>query len=105
MDPIANATAAGPTAQRVSAHARTRMQQRGIRSDVLEALLAFGSERHLRGQRCDIVFFDKKAKKRLAKGNPGAVREAGKFIRTYAILGSDGTVVTVGHRFRRVRES
>jgi hypothetical protein len=105
MDPIANATAAGPTAQRVTAHARTRMQQRGIRSDVLEALLAFGSERHLHSKGRELVFFDKKAKKRLAKGNPDAVREAEKFIRTYAILGADGTVVTVGHRFRRVRES
>ena len=105
MDPIrASRTAATGTPQ-VTAHARARMQQRGIRSDVLEALLAFGSERHLRGQRCDIVFFDKKAKKRLAKAAPDAAREAEKFIRTYAILGSDGTVVTVGHRFRRVRES
>lgn len=105
MDPIANATAAGPTAQRVTAHARARMQQRGIRSDVVEALLAFGSERHLRGQRCDIVFFDKKAKRRLAKSVSGAAREAEKFIRTYAIVGSDGAVITVGHRYRRVRES
>ena len=105
MDPIRASRSAAPGTPQVTAHARARMQQRGIRSDVLEALLAFGSERHLRGQGCDIVFFDKKAKKRLAKGNPDAVREAEKFIRTYAILGSDGTVVTVGHRFRRVRES
>ena len=110
MDPIrASRTAAtgprSPIWSGMTAHARARMQQRGIRSDVLEALLAFGSERHLRGQGCDIVFFDKKAKKRLAKAAPDAAREAEKFIRTYAIVGSNGLVVTVGHRFRRVRES
>ena len=102
MDPI-HRTAASVTPP-VTAHARARMQQRGIRPEALEALLAFGSERHLRGQRCDIVFFDKKAKRRLAKASPAA-REAEKFIRTYAIVGSNGLVVTVGHRFRRVRES
>jgi hypothetical protein len=80
------------------------MQQRGIRPEALEALLAFGSERHLRGQGCDIVFFDKKARKRLAKEG-AAAREAARFIRTYAILGADGLVVTVGHRYRRVRAS
>lgn len=109
MDPIrASRTAApgprSPTRSGMTAHARARMQQRGIRSDVVEALLAFGSERHLRGQRCDIVFFDKKAKRRLAKSVPAAAREAEKFIRTYAIVGSDGAVITVGHRYRRVRE-
>jgi hypothetical protein len=105
MDPIRASRSAAAGTPPVTAHARARMQQRGIRSDVLGALLAFGSERHLGGQRCDIAFFDKKARKRLAKGNPDAVREAEKFIRTYAILGADGAVVTVGHRFRRVRES
>ena len=108
MDPIrATRTAAtgprSPIQSGMTAHARARMQQRGIRSDVLEALLAFGSERHLRGQDCDIVFFDKKAKKRLARAR--APRDAERFIRTYAIVGSNGLVVTVGHRFRRVRES
>ena len=109
MDPIHRSSASGPAAPTpspsgITAHARARMQQRGIRPEALEALLAFGSERHLAGQDCDIVFFDKKAKRRLAKAQPAAAREAERFIRTYAILGADGAVVTVGHRFRRVRK-
>jgi hypothetical protein len=36
------------------------------------------------------------------EANPGAAREAGRLRRTYAILGSDGIVITVGHRYRRV---
>ena len=82
-------------------HARTRMQQRGIRADALEALLDCGRVAHMdRGR--EIVFFDKAARARLKKRNPVAAREAERLRRTYAILGSDGAVITVGHRYRRI---
>jgi hypothetical protein len=42
-------------------HARPRMQQRGIRPEMLEALLDYGREVHVPGGR-DLVFFDKRAK-------------------------------------------
>jgi len=77
------------------------MQQRGISADALDTLLEFGREQHVdRG--LDIIYFDKKARARLAKANAKAAREAERLCRTYAILGADGTVVTVGHRFRRI---
>ena len=97
MDQIRDSFAAASTAPRVTAHARARMQQRGIRSDALEALLDFGSDRHLHGRRCEVVFFDKKARARLAKAKPDVAREADRLVRTYAIVGSNGVVVTVGH--------
>lgn len=82
-------------------HARSRMQQRGIRPEALEALLDFGRTAHVdRGR--EIVFFDKAARTRLARQNPAAGREAERLRRTYAILGSDGAVITVGHRYRRI---
>jgi len=82
-------------------HARSRMQQRGIRPEALEALLDFGRTAHVdRGR--EIVFFDKAARARLARQNPAAAREAERLRRTYAILGSDGAVITVGHRYRRI---
>jgi hypothetical protein len=83
-------------------HARTRMQQRGIRHKAVEALLEFGQVRHPRNGGREIVYFDKKAKARLARANPDAVREAEKLTRTYAIVASNGVVITVGHRYRRV---
>lgn len=43
MDPIRAARSAAAGTPPVTAHARARMQQRGIRSDALKALLAFGS--------------------------------------------------------------
>ena len=79
-------------------HARARMQQRGIPSAAVEALLEFGSASHLRSKGRELVYFDKAARAGLAKVNPVADRLA----RTYAILGSDGTVITVGHRYRRI---
>lgn len=83
-------------------HARTRMQQRGIRPEALEALLDFGHVRHLHQGGREILFFDKKARARLARANPDAVREAEKLVRTYAIMGANGVVITVGHRYRRI---
>lgn len=83
-------------------HARARMQQRGIRPDMVEALLDYGCVRHLHKKGCEIVFFDRKAKARLARANPDAARQAEKLTRTYAIMGSNGIVITVGHRYRRL---
>ena len=85
----------------LSRHARARMQQRGIRLDALEALLDFGRVAHAGGGR-DIIFFDKKARARLARADPWATSEADRVCRSYAIVESDGTVITVGHRYRRI---
>ena len=85
----------------VTNHARARMQQRGIRPEVLDALLDFGREAHVEGGR-DIVYFDKKARARLVKANAVAARDAERLCKSYAILGSDGAVITVGHRYRRI---
>lgn len=76
-------------------HARARMQQRGIRPDAIEALLDYGCARHLHSDGRELLFFDKKARARLAKAS---------LRRTYAIL-AGGTVITVGHRYRRVKEA
>ena len=82
-------------------HARTRMQQRGISTATLETLLDYGREVHVDGGR-DLVFFDRRARARLARANPAAMAEARRIRKSYAILGSDGMVITVGHRFRRI---
>lgn len=85
-------------------HARARMQQRGISAAAIDLLLSYGrsSPAH-RG--AEIVFFDKSARGLLAKRDPAAAREAARLSRTYAILGADGAVVTVGHRTRRIPRS
>ena len=76
-------------------HARARMQQRGIRAEALEALLDHGQVAALHSRGREIVYFGRNAK--------GYVDERAS--RTYAILGRDGKVITVGHRYRRVRRT
>ena len=82
-------------------HARTRMQQRGIRPEMLEALLDYGREVHVAGGR-DLIFFDKRARARLAKAGLVRVAQAERLCKSYAVLSSEGIVITVGHRYRRV---
>jgi hypothetical protein len=77
------------------------MQQRGIRREALDALLDYGRVEHV-DHGCEVVFFDKTARARLLNHNSGAAREVDRVARTYAILGSDGAVVTVGSRYRRI---
>jgi hypothetical protein len=87
----------------VTRHARARMQQRGIRFEELEALLDFGREiRAGRGR--DLVFFSTSARARAwrARGPYGSA-EADRLVRHYAVVGADGTVVTAGHRYRRIQ--
>jgi len=71
-------------------HAVARMQQRGIRPEALEDLLDFGAARHLHQRGVEIVFWDKKW------------RPKRRGARIYAVVGADGVVITVGHRYRRI---
>ena len=78
-------------------HARARMQQRGIRAEALAALFEYGRCAPA-GQGCEVLFFDK------------AARKAARLPNAYVVVGRDGAVVTachrgcwrvVGHRYRR----
>jgi hypothetical protein len=51
----------------LSTHARSRMQQRGIRAEALEALLDLGRVQPLRTQGREMVYFGKKARKGLRR--------------------------------------
>ena len=86
---------------RLTHHAQARMRQRGISGATLEALLEFGSTAPAGGG-CEIVFFDKRARARLAQASAVAAAEAERIAKSYVIVGSDGAVVTVGHRTRRI---
>jgi Domain of unknown function (DUF4258) len=74
--------AEGGVASLFTEHARTRMQQRGIPATAVDLLLEYGKTAPA-GRGCEIVFLDK----------------------TYAILGANGAIVTVGHRTRRIPRS
>ncbi len=86
-------------------HAQAGMRQRGISGEVLDCLLEFGAVCHdHRGG--EVLYFDKRARERCraALAEPDYRRLEGRF-NVYAVRASDGALVTVGHRLRRVPRS
>ena len=86
-----------------TAHARARMQQRGIGADALELLFSYGREAHDH-HGAVILYMDKAAQKRLASASKAknAVRRLSGL---YAVLSRHGQVITVGHRTRRINRA
>ena len=86
----------------LSLHAEVRQQQRGIRREVLDCLVAYGRREHDHAQ-CEIVYFDAKAISRVHKEACARVAHLVSDHRdVYAVINSDGRVVTTGHRSRRI---
>ena len=88
---------------RKTTHCRVRHQQRAVPTLVTSLLLQFGS--CIRRHGADVMFFDKRSRKRLSEAL-GGKRNVGvleRWLATYAVVGDDGTVVTVGWRTERLR--
>jgi hypothetical protein len=85
----------------ITNHAQARLQQRGIPVYVVESLLDFGCETHdHRGG--TKIFFDHKALNRLRQTSSVSYRNLERYLNTYVVLGSDGTLITAAHRTRRI---
>jgi len=91
------------TAGGLSRHARVRMQQRCIPSAVVEQLLDFGAVRHdHRG--ASIVYFDKRSRRALERvRGRAAARSLERWRNAYAVVATDGVIVTVGRRDKPLR--
>ena len=88
----------------VTEHAAMRVRQRGVDPVVLDCLLSYGSSVHDH-QGGEIVVFDKRAFRRLERAIDAALlRRVADHRTLYAVRSTDGALVTVGHRFRRVRK-
>jgi hypothetical protein len=85
-----------------SQHAAVRGQQRSISPLVIDLLMEFGASESS-GDGTTKLFFDKPARKRLAAyaGHLSGLLE--QHLDVYAIVASDSKVVTVGHRYDRIR--
>ena len=85
-------------------HARVRCQQRGIPRDLIRLLLDFGCEQHV-GHGATMLSFPKQRRIRL-KQTMSRVQFASlsSHLAVYAIVGPMGKVMTVGHRYKPVRE-
>jgi hypothetical protein len=86
-----------------SKHALVRGQQRAIPPLICEWLCEFGTEAPGAGGAV-IRFFDKRARRRLSKvmGREPVLRMKDKL--SCYLVEVDGTVITVGHRTRRIRK-
>jgi hypothetical protein len=87
---------------RLTDHARARLQQRAIPMPILDCLLNYGTKVHdHRGG--EIIFFDHQAKNRLRRAyGEYEFKCVERKLDTYAVVGSDGVVLTVGHRTKRI---
>lgn len=82
-------------------HASLRSQQRAIPQMLIDLLLQFGSSEKAGGGSIK-VFFDK-ADRRHVKAYAGPLsRMLDEHLDLYAVVSSDGQIVTVGHRLERI---
>jgi hypothetical protein len=86
-------------------HARVRMQQRGISDDALDLLMRYGRTAHDHHGHV-LLHMDRRARRAALRA---CGRAAGpmvdRVLGLYAVLGTDGVVITVGHRYRRIRRN
>lgn len=86
-------------------HARARIQQRGIPEVVVENLLDFGREAYdHHGSR--VVYFDRRAREELRRAcGDTTYKRIEARLDAYAVVASDGDVITVGHRSRHINRN
>jgi len=83
-------------------HARVRLQQRGISLPVLDCLLNFGRRLHDH-HGAEICYFDRTARDRLRRTyGRHELKHLESKLNTYAVISADGTILTVGHRTKRI---
>lgn len=87
----------------LSVHAKVRMQQRGVERELLECLLECGA-RQYDHKGCEIVFLTDDRLDAIARYESHQLWVRMVAARSiYAVVDADGCVVTMGHRYRRVR--
>ena len=86
-------------------HAQSTLQQRGIPLAVVENLLDFGHEAHdHRGSQ--IVYFDHHAREQLRwQVGSDRYKRLERHLGAYAVVGGDGSIITVGHRTHRINRN
>jgi hypothetical protein len=78
------------------------MQQRGIAPDTVKALLEFGAKAY-DNRGAAVIYFDKHARKKLfAQVGANQYKSLEGKLDAYAVLSYEGSVITVGHRAKRI---
>ena len=83
-------------------HAAARQQQRGIPPLIIEWLVNYGARRQDH-HGAEVLYFNKQSRKVLARiVGEEIINRLSALLDTYAVLSDSGTLITVGHRLKRV---
>lgn len=82
-------------------HAEIRCQQRGIRADVIDAILAYGCRRRRHG--ADVYFMDHKAKARARAELGCQYAKVSDRLDTYLVVSDGGEMITAAKRLGRLK--
>jgi len=86
----------------LSSHASKRMQQRAIHPLMIDLLYRYGRERHQNG--ATVLFLDSRARNQALRALEEVTQRFEKLSDTYLVESEDdGTVITIGHRDKRLR--
>lgn len=87
-----------------SIHAASRAQQRGIPPLVEQWLDEFGEETY-DGRGCCLRYFSRASRRAMERAfGREPVRKLAEYLDAYKVeSATDGTVITVGHRYQRIR--
>lgn len=85
----------------LSRHAEMRCQQRGIRAEIVDILLAYGRRRFSHG--AEVYFMDKRARARARAELGRAYARIADRLDTYVVVAEDGRLITAAKRLRRMR--
>ncbi len=89
--------------ENASRHAAIRScQQRGIPQLIIDWLITYGAVA-TDGRGAATHYFDHNARRRLAQDVGGrVVALLGRLMDAYLVMSQDGTIITVGHRFKAI---
>ena len=86
-------------------HAEERARDRAVPPIVLDWLLSYG-QRMPAGDGAECLFFDKNSRRKLQQNLGGwAYMKLESKFDAYAILASDGEVITLGYRNKKIRRN
>jgi len=85
----------------LSMHAKTRLRQRGIGEEFIDVIIDFGCQQYVHGG-AEIIYLRRK-ERRMVRAFLGKTAFPSHYQNAYVVLDSDGMVITVGHRYRRVK--
>ena len=85
-----------------SKHAETRMQQRGISPLAVELYHIYGREQYQDG--ASVLYLDDRARRKAKRALEDALKRFDKISDAFVVVGADdGKAITVGHRYKRIR--